>query len=67
MRYLTNGSRYARITDDDICEVWDDQDGWVFGIPAGEAHFGHGWRGCSDPKLALSHGTVGPLDEYRGQ
>lgn len=53
MRYLTNGSRYARITDEDFCEVWDDHQGWTFPIPADIAHFGPNWRGCDDPELRV--------------
>lgn len=53
MRYLTNGTRYARFTDDDFCEVWDDQLGWTFPIPADIAKFSPDWRACDDPRLTI--------------
>lgn len=51
MNYLTDGSRYARFTDEGTCEVWDDHKGWTFPIPADEALFGPSWQICDDPNL----------------
>ena len=51
MHYITNGSRFARYTDHDTLEVWDDQEGWTFPVPADIAKYGPDWHLCDDPGL----------------